>query len=99
MDYDSAKLLVIGIYVGFALLELGAGRFLFRDLSNRKDIILDGVCITVRDLIFGSAKLTRRRPQEFGVSGLAPIPWYRELVWPQKERRIETPRQPGDWAA
>ena len=269
MDYDSAKLLVAGMYVGFALLELAAGRFLFRDLSNRKDVILDVVCVTVLpavilpsilfgcvalaewaspgsedqwahwpwwamfltllvtddltqywwhrlshtswlyplhrahhsapylsirvvyrnnlvyyafmpglwlsgfllhwgfidvyvfylpikmlviigahasvpwdacllrwratqplmwvlervistpathsahhglheadgvthfkgnygnllflwDMIFGSAKITRRRPQEFGVSGLVPIPWYRELVWPQKERRIET---------
>jgi sterol desaturase/sphingolipid hydroxylase (fatty acid hydroxylase superfamily) len=42
------------------------------------------------DMIFGSAKITRRRPQEFGVSGLVPIPWYRELVWPQQEIWIES---------
>jgi sterol desaturase/sphingolipid hydroxylase (fatty acid hydroxylase superfamily) len=40
------------------------------------------------DIIFGSAKITRRRPESYGIEGLAPIPWYRELLWPTRERRL-----------
>ena len=63
MDYDSARLLVAGMYVGFALLELAAGRFLFRDLSTRKDVILDVISVTVLPavilpgILFGCAAL------------------------------------------
>ena len=47
MTYDDAKLLVAGIFLVFASLELGTGRFLFRRLTSRKDAILDGLSMTV----------------------------------------------------
>ena len=40
------------------------------------------------DVMFGTAKITRRRPDTFGVEGLEPIPWTRELLWPARERRL-----------
>jgi sterol desaturase/sphingolipid hydroxylase (fatty acid hydroxylase superfamily) len=40
------------------------------------------------DVLFGTAKITRQRPTTFGIEGLAPIPWYRELLWPTRERRL-----------
>jgi sterol desaturase/sphingolipid hydroxylase (fatty acid hydroxylase superfamily) len=34
------------------------------------------------DVLFGTARITRRRPDAFGIEGLAPIPWHAELLWP-----------------
>lgn len=41
MSLDSAKLVVMGVFLGFVVLELGFGRFLHRDKSRRGDVILD----------------------------------------------------------
>jgi sterol desaturase/sphingolipid hydroxylase (fatty acid hydroxylase superfamily) len=34
------------------------------------------------DVLFGTARITRRRPQTFGIENLAPVTWQRELFWP-----------------
>jgi sterol desaturase/sphingolipid hydroxylase (fatty acid hydroxylase superfamily) len=34
------------------------------------------------DVLFGTAKITRRRPQRFGIENLAPVSWQHELFWP-----------------
>jgi len=34
------------------------------------------------DVLFGSAKITRRRPTEFGIENLAPVSWQHEVFWP-----------------
>lgn len=39
------------------------------------------------DILFGTAKITGQRPSTFGIEGLRPIPWYRELLWPTKAER------------
>jgi sterol desaturase/sphingolipid hydroxylase (fatty acid hydroxylase superfamily) len=39
------------------------------------------------DILFGTAKITRRRPQAFGVEQLEPIPLTRELLIPTPARR------------
>lgn len=44
MDFDDAKLAITGVFVGFAALELAAGRFLHRARSTARDGVLDAVC-------------------------------------------------------
>jgi sterol desaturase/sphingolipid hydroxylase (fatty acid hydroxylase superfamily) len=39
------------------------------------------------DILFGTAKITGRRPSSFGIEGLKPVPWYRELLWPARTQR------------
>ena len=39
------------------------------------------------DVIFGTAKITGKRPSTFGIEGLIPVPWYRELLWPVRARK------------
>jgi sterol desaturase/sphingolipid hydroxylase (fatty acid hydroxylase superfamily) len=39
------------------------------------------------DVIFGTAKITRRRPESFGIEDMAPATWFEELVWPFKQLR------------
>lgn len=34
------------------------------------------------DVLFGSAKITRRRPEQFGIEGLTPVSWQHEVFWP-----------------
>lgn len=34
------------------------------------------------DVLFGTAKITRRRPRAYGLENVAPIPWLEELAWP-----------------
>jgi sterol desaturase/sphingolipid hydroxylase (fatty acid hydroxylase superfamily) len=34
------------------------------------------------DVLFGTAKITRRRPQAFGVENLRPVSWQHEVFWP-----------------
>jgi sterol desaturase/sphingolipid hydroxylase (fatty acid hydroxylase superfamily) len=44
------------------------------------------------DMIFGTAKITRKRPAGYGIEALAPVPWVRELIWPVSARpETETP--------
>ena len=38
------------------------------------------------DVLFGTAKITRERPEAFGIEGLHPVKLWRELVLPQKAR-------------
>ncbi|MEA3237408.1 sterol desaturase family protein [Pseudomonas mosselii] len=34
------------------------------------------------DVLFGTAKITRRRPQYYGIEGMRPVSWQEELFWP-----------------
>lgn len=34
------------------------------------------------DVLFGTAKITRRRPQYYGIEGMHPVSWQEELFWP-----------------
>jgi sterol desaturase/sphingolipid hydroxylase (fatty acid hydroxylase superfamily) len=34
------------------------------------------------DVLFGTARITRRYPETYGIEGLVPQPWYVELAWP-----------------
>lgn len=34
------------------------------------------------DVLFGTAKITRRRPETYGIEGLAEASWQQELFWP-----------------
>lgn len=34
------------------------------------------------DVLFGTAKISDSRPQEFGIENLPPATWFQELVWP-----------------
>ncbi|MFP6847662.1 MAG: sterol desaturase family protein [Pseudomonas sp.] len=34
------------------------------------------------DVLFGSAKITRRRPEQFGIENLKPVSWQHEVFWP-----------------
>ena len=34
------------------------------------------------DVLFGSAKITRRRPAHYGIEDMAPVSWQSELFWP-----------------
>jgi sterol desaturase/sphingolipid hydroxylase (fatty acid hydroxylase superfamily) len=41
------------------------------------------------DVLFGTARITRRRPEAYGIEGLEPVPWYRELFVPAPMRWVE----------
>lgn len=34
------------------------------------------------DVLFGTAKITRRRPREYGLEDVTPVPWTEEIAWP-----------------
>ncbi|WVM92064.1 sterol desaturase family protein [Halopseudomonas pachastrellae] len=34
------------------------------------------------DILFGTAKITRRRPPKYGIENLGPVSWQHELFWP-----------------
>ncbi|WP_339463335.1 sterol desaturase family protein [Pseudomonas sp. EA_105y_Pfl2_R69] len=38
------------------------------------------------DVLFGSAKITRRRPAHYGIEDMAPVSWQQELFWPLVRR-------------
>lgn len=39
------------------------------------------------DVLFGSAKITRRRPQHYGIEDMHPVSWQEELFWPLARRK------------
>ncbi|MEN0066181.1 MAG: sterol desaturase family protein [Myxococcota bacterium] len=43
------------------------------------------------DVLFGTAKITRGRPTEFGIEGLEPVGLFHELLWPAPVRKTESP--------
>jgi sterol desaturase/sphingolipid hydroxylase (fatty acid hydroxylase superfamily) len=43
------------------------------------------------DVLFGTAKITGRRPEAFGIEDLPPQPWFRELVWPWRRAPLDQP--------
>lgn len=45
------------------------------------------------DVLFGTAKITRRRPERYGIEGLAPIAWVNELLWPAHAKKVDA----GEW--
>ncbi|MGB1701235.1 MAG: sterol desaturase family protein, partial [Nannocystaceae bacterium] len=73
------QLLIVGIYTAFALLEIVAGRFLFREETTRKDLFLDIACplslplLVVPSVLWAGATLT-----ELAVPGAADA-W---VAWP-----------------
>ncbi|MDZ4298850.1 MAG: sterol desaturase family protein, partial [Moraxellaceae bacterium] len=42
------------------------------------------------DILYGTAKITRRRPPSFGVENLSPVSWQHELFWPLVRTRQST---------
>ena len=44
------------------------------------------------DVLFGTAHITGRRPSDFGIEGLEPVGWSRELLWPA--RAVHTDNDP-----
>jgi len=38
------------------------------------------------DILFGTAKITRRRPAEYGIENIRPASWQQELFWPLVRR-------------
>ena len=55
-----------------------------------------GNLMLVWDIIFATAKITRRRPAAFGVENLAPIGWGEELLWPLVPGSPAAPRSNRD---
>jgi sterol desaturase/sphingolipid hydroxylase (fatty acid hydroxylase superfamily) len=47
------------------------------------------------DVLFGSAKITRRRPEQFGIENLAPVSWQHEVFWPLVRQPQVAPVEPG----
>ncbi len=39
------------------------------------------------DVLFGSAKITRRRPEHYGIENMRPVTWQEELFWPLARRK------------
>ena len=44
------------------------------------------------DVLFGTAKITRRRPPAYGIEHLSPISWKEELFWPIVRSRRSAPK-------
>ncbi|WLH10140.1 sterol desaturase family protein [Pseudomonas hefeiensis] len=44
------------------------------------------------DVLFGTAKITRRRPPAYGIEHLSPISWQEELFWPLVRSRRTAPK-------
>ncbi|RON12121.1 sterol desaturase family protein [Pseudomonas frederiksbergensis] len=44
------------------------------------------------DVLFGTAKITRRRPPAYGIEHLSPISWKEELFWPVVRSRRSAPK-------
>jgi len=47
------------------------------------------------DIVFGTAKITRRRPPAYGIEHLSPISWKEELFWPLVRSRRTPSRAPA----
>ncbi|MDH4553717.1 sterol desaturase family protein [Pseudomonas sp. BN417] len=45
------------------------------------------------DVLFGTAKITRRRPQSYGIENLRPVSWQEEVFWPLVRTRKVRPQQ------
>lgn len=46
------------------------------------------------DVLFGSAKITRRRPEHYGIEDMKPVSWQEELFWPlARSKRPQTQNQ------
>ena len=43
------------------------------------------------DVLFGTAKITRRRPERYGIEHLRPVSWQHELFWPVVRERAPEP--------
>lgn len=41
------------------------------------------------DVLFGTAHVTGERPSAFGIEGLKPVGWFRELLWPERAVLVE----------
>ena len=46
-----------------------------------------GNFLFVWDMLLGTGRITRRRPQSFGLENVEPMSWVRELLWPFARRR------------
>lgn len=44
------------------------------------------------DVLFGTAKITRRRPERYGIEHLRPVSWQHELFWPLVRERAPVPQ-------
>jgi sterol desaturase/sphingolipid hydroxylase (fatty acid hydroxylase superfamily) len=44
------------------------------------------------DVLFGTAKITRRRPPAYGIEHLSPISWKEELFWPIARSHRKAPK-------
>ncbi|MEO0604207.1 MAG: sterol desaturase family protein, partial [Myxococcota bacterium] len=58
MDFEVAKKVVTAIIVGFAVIELVAGRFLHRERTTVKDIVMEVVCTVGIPLVLVPTVLT-----------------------------------------
>lgn len=50
-----------------------------------------GNLLFIWDILFGTALITRKRPQHFGVEGLKPVSTSAELFWPTAAQKTATP--------
>lgn len=48
------------------------------------------------DVLFGTAKITRRRPEAYGIEGLEPVPVANELLWPVPARELASDDSSGE---
>jgi hypothetical protein len=64
---------VLGIFITFAVLEMWRTNFFHKPTQTRTDIW---------DVLFGTAKITRKYPAEIGVENLPPISAAEQLAWP-----------------
>jgi sterol desaturase/sphingolipid hydroxylase (fatty acid hydroxylase superfamily) len=44
------------------------------------------------DILFGTARIAEKRPQEYGIEGLKPVSWKAELLWPTREESESLPK-------
>ncbi len=47
------------------------------------------------DVLFGTAKITNRRPTEFGLENVASASWFQELIWPTRSEASAELAQPS----
>lgn len=51
------------------------------------------------DVIFGTAKITRKSPKQFGVEGLQPVNWQQQIFWPitrqAQSRKVSEEHKPS----
>lgn len=98
MEETHAKILIACIHIGFAVFEFVLGRLALKEKPTHHGLHLsDGVThyhgnygnfLFLWDVLFGTAKITRRRPEAYGIEGLEPIPVANELLWPVPAREL-----------